>query len=137
MPVQSSKKPLIDKLGIKAGVTIFVRNPPEDYVKVLGLLPPHVRLSKTLKGQLDFIHFFVKKKGELEKMFPLLKQKLKPNSVFWVSWPKASSNVEIDLNENVVRKVGLKNGLVDVKVVSVNEVWSGLKFVSRVKDRLN
>ena len=44
--------------------------------------------------------------------------------------------METDLDENVVRKAGLENGLVDVKVVSVDEVWSGLKFVYRVKDRL-
>ena len=71
MPAQSSKKPLIEKLGIKPNLTIFILNPPEDYVKALGQLPHRVRLATTLKGPLDFIHFFVKKKSELEKMFPL------------------------------------------------------------------
>ena len=136
MPAQSSKKPLIEKLGIKANLAIFILNPPEDYVKALGQLPHRVRLATTLKGPLDFIHFFVKKKSELEKMFPLLTQELQPNGVLWVSWPKASANVETDLDENLVRNAGLENGLVDVKVVSVDEVWSGLKFVYRVKDRL-
>ena len=52
-----------------------------------------------------------------------------------VSWPKKSSGVATDLNENDVRKIGLEAGLVDVKVCAVSEIWSGLKFVIRVKDR--
>jgi hypothetical protein len=64
-----------------------------------------------------------------------LKQALATNGMLWVSWPKGSSGVETDLNENVVREVGLKNGLVDLKVCAVDETWSGLKFVYRRKDR--
>ena len=82
MPAQSSKKRLIEKLGIKPNLTIFILNPPEDYVKALGQLPHRVRLATTLKGPLDFIHFFVKKKSELEKMFPLLTQELQPTEYF-------------------------------------------------------
>jgi hypothetical protein len=53
----------------------------------------------------------------------------------WISWPKKSSGVKTDLDENIVRKLGLKTGLVDVKVCAVDDVWSGLKFVFRLKDR--
>jgi hypothetical protein len=53
----------------------------------------------------------------------------------WISWPKFSSKVATDLNENIVREIGLKAGLVDVKTCAVDEIWSGLKFVYRVKDR--
>lgn len=55
--------------------------------------------------------------------------------MLWVSWPKRSSKVQTDLDENVIRDFGLSEGLVDVKVCAVDEVWSGLKFVIRVKDR--
>lgn len=55
--------------------------------------------------------------------------------MLWVSWPKKSSGVATDLTENEVRRIGLADGLVDVKVCAVSEVWSGLKFVIRVKDR--
>jgi hypothetical protein len=55
--------------------------------------------------------------------------------MLWVSWPKKSSGVATDLDENVVREIGLKAGLVDVKVCAVTDIWSGLKFVRRVKDR--
>jgi hypothetical protein len=56
--------------------------------------------------------------------------------MLWVSWPKGSSDVTTDLTENAVREIGLANGLVDVKVCAVDETWSGLKFVRRVKDRV-
>jgi hypothetical protein len=60
---------------------------------------------------------------------------LAPAGMLWISWPKKSSGVASDLNENVIRQIGLAAGLVDVKVCAVTEVWSGLKFVRRVKDR--
>jgi hypothetical protein len=53
----------------------------------------------------------------------------------WISWPKKSSGVATDLDENLVRDIGLKAGLVDVKVCAVDETWSGLKFVYRLTDR--
>jgi hypothetical protein len=43
--------------------------------------------------------------------------------------------VPTDVNENLVREVGLAAGLVDVKICAVDEIWSGLKFVYRLKDR--
>jgi hypothetical protein len=55
--------------------------------------------------------------------------------MLWVSWPKKASGLTSDLNENEVRRIGLEAGLVDVKVCAVSEIWSGLKFVIRVKDR--
>jgi hypothetical protein len=78
---------------------------------------------------------FVRSSSELKKEFALFARKLAPAGMLWVSWPKKSSGVASDLDENVVRGVGLKAGLVDVKVCAVSEIWSGLKFVIRVKDR--
>jgi hypothetical protein len=69
-------------------------------------------------------------------MFPLWAAKLAPAGMLWISWPKKSSGMVSDLDENVVRAIGLAAGLVDVKVCAVNEIWSGLKFVIPLKDRL-
>jgi len=130
-----SRKSLIEKLGITEGCKIVILNPPKDYFNTLGSLPKDVLVTKMLKGPLDFIHFFTKKREELESKFPVLKKQLSENGTLWISWPKGSSKVETDLNGNVVREIGLKNGLVDVKVCAVNNVWSGLKFVYRLEDR--
>ena len=77
----------------------------------------------------------VNRQKDLEKEFARFARRLAPAGMLWVSWPKKSSGVATDLTENEVRRIGLADGLVDVKVCAVSEVWSGLKFVIRVKDR--
>ena len=83
----------------------------------------------------DFAVVFTKSRAELSRDFRSIAKGLAPAGMLWVSWPKKSSGVPTDLDENVVRDVGLAAGLVDVKVCAVTDVWSGLKFVRRVKDR--
>ncbi|HWY21577.1 MAG TPA: DUF3052 family protein [Candidatus Acidoferrum sp.] len=84
---------------------------------------------------LDFVMLFTKSRTQVTKEFSRTAELLAPAGMLWVSWPKKSSGVATDLDENVVREIGLAAGLVDVKVCAVTEVWSGLKFVRRVKDR--
>jgi hypothetical protein len=55
--------------------------------------------------------------------------------MLWISWPKKTSKIKTDLDENIIREIGLAHGLVDVKVCAVDETWSGLKFIYRLKDR--
>ncbi len=130
-----SGKPLPQKLGIKQGDVLAFLNAPEDYGRTLGKLPVEVTVTRTLKAQLDFIQFFATDRADLERELPRLKEKLKQGGMIWVSWPKASSGLETDLTDGVVREAGLKNGLVDVKVCAVDDSWSALKFVRRLKDR--
>ena len=78
---------------------------------------------------------FTKSNATLVKEFRRISKLLAPAGMLWVSWPKKSSGVAADLDENIVREIGLAAGLVDVKVCAVSEVWSGLKFVRRIKDR--
>lgn len=86
-------------------------------------------------GPLDFAMVFAKKQAELKAEFERVAKELAPAGMLWVSWPKKTSGVATDMNENDVRRIGLAAGLVDVKVCAVSEVWSGLKFVRRVEDR--
>ena len=130
-----SGKPLVEKLGIKEGQRIAILNSPKGYASVLGSLPRMVRQYTRLSAEFDFIQFFGTDHDELEKRFPALKKSVAPSGMLWVSWPKGSSNITSTLSENIVRRIGLNNGLVDVKVCAVDDVWSGLKFVFRIKDR--
>ena len=130
-----SKRSLANKLGLKAGQTLYFANPPENYNATLGDLPADINQLDHLDGPLDFIQFFSKSRAELEAEFSGLKQALASDGMLWISWPKKASKVKTDLDENLVREIGLQNGLVDVKVCAVDDVWSGLKFVYRVKDR--
>jgi len=130
-----SKTPLVKKLGIKPGFNIYFANPPDNLQTLLGELPENVTLLNKLKGPVNYIHLFTKSKEELQTQFPILKEALMQNGLLWISWPKKASKVTTDLDENIVRGIGLRNGLVDVKVCAVDESWSGLKFVYRLKDR--
>ena len=87
------------------------------------------------KDGLDFVMLFTKSRLELEKEFPRLAKLLAPAGMLWISWPKKSSGVAADVHENLIRDTGLGAGLVDVKICAVTQVWSGLKFVRRLKDR--
>ena len=135
MPAGYSKKSLVEKLGIKDGFVIAILGAPKNYAATLGKLPSGVRRTKELQGPLDFLQFFSPKRSHLEEHFPKMKAALSPSGMLWVSWPKMSSGVPTDLTENVVREIGLQNRMVDVKVCAIDETWSGLKFVYRLKDR--
>lgn len=129
-------KSLSEKLGVKPGMKICVLNAPKQYRSILGILPDGATYHTSLgRGRWDFIHFFVRDRSELEKLFPDVKERLEPDGTLWVSWPKMSSDMTTDLKESVVMELGLNIGLVDVKVTAIDETWSGLKFVYRLKDR--
>jgi hypothetical protein len=130
-----SETPLLKKLGIKPDFNVAFVNAPENFAKQLEL-PATVNIKPPLKSkELDLIIVFVNSQKTLTTAFAQYSARIKPAGMFWVSWPKKASGVPTDLNENIVRDIGLQTGLVDVKVCAVDEVWSGLKFVFRLKDR--
>lgn len=130
-----SQTPLLKKLGIKPGMNVLVVNEPESYWSWLAPLPEIHVSAKPKKSSLDFIHVFVTTQKDFEKAFLKQKSLLNKNGMLWISWPKKSSGVSTDLDEDKIREFGLANGLVDVKVCAVDDTWSGLKFVYRTKDR--
>jgi hypothetical protein len=135
MPADYSRRPLAHKLGIRAGQKLALLNPPSSYEINLGELPMGVTVNWELTGGLDLIQLFVKDRATLEKEFPRLKENIKQEGMIWVSWPKRSSKSRGDVDENLVRAIGLRHGLVDVKICAIDGTWSAMKFVMRVKDR--
>jgi hypothetical protein len=130
-----SGTPLPKKLGLKSGQRILILGAPEGYDATLGNLPDGLERVDSLAGTFDFIQFFTVERGELEMQFPPLKAALAQDGMLWISWPKKAAKIPTDLDENIIRDIGLANGLVDVKVAAIDERWSGLKFVYRLKDR--
>jgi hypothetical protein len=129
-----SGTPLVKKLGIKEGFNILIVNAPNDFEQGLEL-PEGITINGKSKKPVDFVLLFVKSQRALERDFSHYAVRLTPAGMLWISWPKKTSGVQSDLNENIVRDIGLAKGMVDVKVCAVDEVWSGLKFVFRLKDR--
>jgi hypothetical protein len=132
-PAGYSGTPLVTKLGIKPDTRIQFFDPPDDFGETLGSPPDGLR--HVTRGALDFAIVFVRRRIDLEKRFPLVRDRLEPNGTLWVGWPKKSARTTTDLTENVVREIGLDAGLVDVKVCAIDDTWSGLKFVRRIRDR--
>jgi hypothetical protein len=130
-----SKRTLVDKLGIRAGTRVVALGAPRPYASLLGTLPAGATLHSRLPVATGFIHQFVRHRADLVAAFPRLARALTDDGILWISWPKRTSGEDTDLNENVVREIGLKEGLVDVKVCAVDDVWSGLKFVRRLANR--
>jgi Protein of unknown function (DUF3052) len=129
-----SGTPLVKKLGIKPGSNIAFVNAPSGYATELNL-PADVTINSRSGKALDFAQLFVKSEKELTTKFTEYARRLNSSGMIWVSWPKKSSGVSTNLSENIVRDIGLRAGLVDVKICAVSEVWSGLKFVFRLRDR--
>jgi hypothetical protein len=130
-----SGTPLVKKLGIKEGSRVALVNAPRNFETELGELPDNVKFMKSTTKSLDLILFFVLSERALAKDFAKLAARLTSNGMIWIAWPKKSSGVATDLTFECVQRIGLNAGLVDVKICAIDDTWSGLKFVYRLKDR--
>jgi len=128
---------LVKKLGVKAGYRLALVNAPTGFVEELGPLPEGAVVARRgqQQQQLNLILFFAANMKELDKEFACLKARLVSDGMLWVAWPKKSSGVATDLSFEGVQRFGLASGMVDTKVCAIDEVWSGLRFVIRLKDR--
>ena len=129
-----SGTPLERKLGIGPGSALALISAPAGFAESLDL-PRDVRVRTAARGRIDVAVFFATRRNELDRRFPAFTRALAPAGGLWIAWPKRASRVATDLSENVVREIGLANGLVDNKVAAIDDVWSGLRFVHRVADR--
>jgi hypothetical protein len=125
-----SGTPLTKKLGIKPGHRVLVLGAPD------GFALEGVKPVRSLRGEADVIVSFHVERAGLERRMPALRKAMVQNAGLWIAWPKKASKVATDLNENIVRELALANALVDNKVAAIDEVWSGLRLVIRVSDRV-
>jgi hypothetical protein len=129
-----SGKPLAAKLGIKAEHAVLLDNAPEGFV--VDGLPEGVAVTRRLgRGPYDVVFAFCPDRARLAKRLPVLLAKTATAGMIWIAWPKRSSGVPTDLDENGIRELALPLGVVDVKVCAVDATWSGLKLVRRRSNR--
>ena len=126
-----SGTPLWKKLGVKEGGTLVLLNAPAGFGPELGELPAGAKISAKLAANTGLAVLFCKDRATLEKQLPAASAKLHRDGALWISWPKKSSKLFLDLTEDGIRDVVLPTGLVDVKVCAVNDDWSGLKLMVR------
>ncbi|MDB5711647.1 MAG: hypothetical protein JWL96_3717 [Sphingomonas bacterium] len=131
MPTGYSGTPLAKKLGLKPGQRAWFADMPDSVraeidPEAIGL----ILLGKPEAG-MDAAHVFVTARADLARHVAVARERLAPDGMLWVSWPKKVSRVPTDITEDTIRAVALPTGLVDVKVCAVDEIWSGLKLVIR------
>jgi hypothetical protein len=127
---------LSQKLGIKEGRRVLVLDPPVGFVRKLDPLPEGVGVTTRIVSLADVIVVFSSSRAVLGELFPKAKHVLAPRGFLWVAWPRKSSGFFTDLDEQLVRAVGLAGGLTDDKIIAVDEIWSALRFVEKQRDRL-
>lgn len=128
-----SNTPLYKKLGIKEGFAVKLIGAPGHYAELIGEMGRKIVYSDGVG--VDMIHLFTNSANELERLLPVIKETIRKDGMIWVSWYKKSSGKSTEVTEAMVRDTALAVGLVDVKVCAVDEDWSGLKLVFRLKDR--
>ena len=131
-----SGRPLPKKLGIKEGSSLAFINPPHNIAAILGELPGAVEMVGATEAPVDVILLFARERATFEAEFAISAERLAPDGGLWIAWPKRASKVLTDMDEDQIRNFGVAAGLVDNKVCAIDETWSGLRFVYRIKDRL-
>jgi hypothetical protein len=128
-----SSTPLPRKLGIREGSRVLVVGAPGGFS--LGPVPTGTSFARSTRGPLDVVLLFTRTMADLQRRFPSAVRALDPAGRLWVAWPKKAAEVDTDLSFAVVQRAGLDAGLVDNKSASIDEVYQGLQFVVRLKDR--
>ena len=130
-----SSTPLSKKLGFKDFDKVIVLNQPLYYWDLMEGILPEILTAHPDENDVHFVHIFVKTMDELETLVLKYRDQIQQNGMIWVSWPKKSSKIPTEITEDTIRDFALANGLVDVKVCAIDEIWSGLKLVIPLKLR--
>ena len=131
----SSGTPLWKKLGIREESRVAVAGAPDGFDRALGALPDGAVVSGRLSGRADVIVLFSVRRSKLEERLPAAVRAVEADGGIWLCWPKKASKVQTDLTFDVVQRLGLDAGLVDNKSASIDDVFQGLRFVYRLRDR--
>ena len=130
-----SGTPLPKKLGLNEGGTMVLLNAPPGIEQLLVPLPADAILVSKLSARNELVVLFCNDTATLKKSLAAVSKKLRADGSLWISWPKKSSPLFVDLTEDGIRAIALPTGLVDVKVCAVNADWSGLKLMVRKEQR--
>ena len=128
-----SSTPLPRKLGIREGSRVLLVGAPSGFS--LGPVPSGTSFARSARAPLDVVLLFTRTLADLRRRFPSAVRALDPAGRLWVAWPKKGAKMDTDLYFEVVQRTGLDAGLVDNKSGSIDEVYQGLQFVVRLKDR--
>ncbi|MBN8596468.1 MAG: DUF3052 family protein [Planctomycetes bacterium] len=132
-----SSTPLAQKLGIKPGHAVGLWAEPDGFTSSLIPLPDDVTFTAISRGKspLDVLAVFVQSQKELATRLAAARKRMNPAAGLWICWPKKTSGIKTDVTENIIRDLALATDLVDNKVCAIDDTWSGLRLVIRLKNR--
>lgn len=115
------------KIGIKPDMRVAVFDAPAGYAKIIGPLPSGVALEEEPDEPAPYTLWFVRELDEylsgLRKM-----RALAAKSKLWVLYPKQKKGKQASITQTDVRESAIAIGLVDYKICSVDETWTGIAF---------
>ncbi|TMB35345.1 MAG: DUF3052 domain-containing protein [Deltaproteobacteria bacterium] len=132
----SEDVPIVKRLGIKPGARVLLLDPPVGFARTLEPLPASASVALKPVSQMDLVVLFASSRAVLGELFARAKHVLAPRGAIWAAWPRTSSGFFTDLSQELVRSVGLGAGMVDDKIISINEFWAALRFVEKLRERL-
>lgn len=130
---KQDNRTVAQKMGVKDNSRAFFMNADKEAIDTIHL--PALVVATKLEEGFDYIHLFVKSQSAFTEHFPKLKMHLKANGMLWVSWPKGGK-LGTDLNLKTIIKLGYAFGLVESTCLSINDIWSGLKFTHPKKGKV-
>jgi len=130
--------PLPKKLGIKAGQKLCILKAPVSFERMVASASRQeepvrsFHITHDFRLPPDMVVLFVERLADLEHRFADIVARMHPAGGLWIAWRTRRSG---DVNEQVVRRVALAAGMVDNKICSLGDSWSGMRLVLRGEHR--
>jgi hypothetical protein len=130
-PDSPSARPLLDKLGVKAGSKVAILNLDDPSFTLLL----RDRTSDIVRGRprvpCDIVFMGANQASDLLRLNEV-KTWIEPNGAVWVIRPKGTASA---LRDTDLIAAGQAAGLVDNKIASFSQSHGAMRFVFRLRDR--
>lgn len=122
--------PLPKKLGIKQSITVALVGAPSGFERKITPMPRNVTMRRDARGRPDMMIWFVRTRHELQRRMGTMRQHARKGGL-WIAWPKRQGTKESQMTQVIVRRTAEAHDLVDFKIASLDDTWSGLRFTER------
>lgn len=133
--------PVAKKLQIKSGKRWLFYNAPDNYLATVEPLPDGAEAVFSPGGDFDGVQLFVTNSVELIDRLKIVIPMLKPDTLFWITYPKKSSGIVSDLEMMSSWDELGHYGYNGVAAAAINETWTALRFrpkgQSKISDSCN
>jgi predicted CoA-binding protein len=123
-----SDKTVFQKILVREGYRVLILNPPPGYFETAGDLPAGVTLLEQAQAPVDLIQVFLTSHQEMEEKLGALKAALAPKGLLWVTYPKGTSKIKMDVNRDIIAAYARSIGMVAITIVAVDDTWAALRL---------